>query len=110
MFLQLTPLPGVRATFRQVTMQSLANTLQSQLKRPVTDATGLAAKYDFILNYSALGIDLGRGRIPVSPGDGDPQPDITSAVQSQLGLKLEPVKKPVEMIVILQVEKMVTAN
>jgi uncharacterized protein (TIGR03435 family) len=110
MFLQMTTFPGARSTFRQFTMAALANVLQNQLKRPVNDATGLTAKYDFVVNFSMEGLDLGSGRIPVSPGDGEPQPDILSALQSQLGLKLESKKEPTEVIVIDHIEKTPTGN
>jgi uncharacterized protein (TIGR03435 family) len=93
-----------------MTMQDLANSLQGQLKRPVTDATGLTAKYNFTLNFSMEGLDLGSGRIPVSPGDVEPPPDIFTALQSQLGLKLEPKKGPVDLIVIDHIEKTPTGN
>jgi len=110
MFLQMTGSGGIRSTFRQETMGNLANVLQSQLEHPVNDATGLPASYDFVLNFAAEGIDLGRGRIPVSPGDPEPQPDIFAALQSQLGLKLEPKKEVVEVIVIDRAEKTPRAN
>ena len=92
-------------------MQNLANGLQSHLRRPVTDATGLAGKYDFTLDFSMEGLDLGRGPIPISRGDGaETHPDIFSALQSQAGLKLEAKKVGVEVIVVDHVEKKPTGN
>jgi uncharacterized protein (TIGR03435 family) len=112
MFLQMTVFPGARSTFRQVTMESLANILQTQLRRPVIDETGLIAKYDFVLNFSMQGLDLGIGRIPVSTGDPDagPLPDIAGALQGQLGLKLEPKKVSQEVVVIDRMEKTPSGN
>lgn len=110
-FLQMTRPPGARSTFRQVTMHYLAKALQGQLKRPVADGTGLTAKYDFVLDYSMEGLYLGGGPIPVSPGsDAMAPPDVFSAVQEQLGLKLEAKKIAVSMIVIDHVEKTPTGN
>jgi uncharacterized protein (TIGR03435 family) len=114
-FLQVTGMPGTadaRANFRQFTMPMLANILQNQLKRPVADETGLTAKYDFVLNFSTQGISLGNGRLPVSMGDGDPphQPDLASALQAQLGLKLEPKKVSQEVVIIDHMEKAPTEN
>ena len=43
-----------RIIAQQVTMQVLAEKLGSQLKSVVKDATGLTAKYDFILTYASL--------------------------------------------------------
>jgi uncharacterized protein (TIGR03435 family) len=112
MFLQLTALPNAHSTFQQVTMESLAAILQTQMRRPVIDQTGLTAKYDFVLNFSMQGLDLGIGRIPVSMGSGDkePLPDIPSALQGQLGLKLEPMKLSQQVVVIDHMEKVPTEN
>jgi uncharacterized protein (TIGR03435 family) len=110
-YFQMTRPPGARSTFRQVTMQELADSLQRQLKRPVVNATGLPAKYDFVLDFSTEGLYLGRGRIPVSPGaDAEALPDVFSALPSQLGLKLESKKVPTEMIVVDHIEKTPTEN
>jgi len=113
------PRPGVffqvaggsgRSTFRQATMEELATHLQNRLKHPVTDATGLHAKYDFELTYSLEGLSWGSERIPVSRGDGEGQPDIFAALQSQLGLKLESKAGLLETIVIDHIEKAPTEN
>jgi uncharacterized protein (TIGR03435 family) len=109
-FVQMTRPPGARATYREVTMQALAESLQNQLRRPVSGATGLKGQYSFVLDFSTEGVDLGSGRIPVSAGDLEDPPNIFSALQSQLGLKLEPKKGPVPIIVIDHVEKTPTEN
>lgn len=64
--------------------------------RPLVDQTGLTGKYDFTLRYDA---DEAHNTDPNAP------PDIFTAVQQQLGLKLEPVKAPVEVFVIDHVER-----
>jgi uncharacterized protein (TIGR03435 family) len=110
LFLQLIGLAGARETFRQSTMQDLANSLQSQLSRPVTDATGLAGKYDFTLTFATEGLYMGRGRMPVNPADIENPPTIFAALQAQLGLRLEPRKGPVELLVIDHAEKIPTEN
>lgn len=87
-------------------MQDLAQLLSVGLGQ-VTDETGLTAKYDFTLIYVPPDVFA-----PVAPG-GEPLPDLFSAVQSQLGLKLEPKKGSnafVETIVIDHLEKTPTAN
>jgi uncharacterized protein (TIGR03435 family) len=87
--------------------------LQDQLRRPVADETGLASKYNFVLNFSLDVVFLGHGGIPVSMGDGDaadPNPDLASALQAQLGLKLEPEKVPREVVVVDHREKTPTGN
>jgi uncharacterized protein (TIGR03435 family) len=112
---------------QQQTMQDLAGGLTSQLSRPVTDATALKAKYDFTLTFSPEGLNGPMGQLPpppppppgagglngapaAGPADAEPLLDIFGAVQAQLGLKLEPKKGPVELIVIDHAEKTPTEN
>ena len=67
----------------------------------VMDATGLTSKYDFTLEFSP------------PPREGEPtgnRPNMFSALQSQLGLKLEWKKTSVEVMIIDRVEKTPTAN
>jgi uncharacterized protein (TIGR03435 family) len=75
------------------TMSRLGNYLAgvSTIGRPVLDRTGLAGIYGFGLNYSTR--------------EGDDRPNVFTAVQEQLGLKLEIVKAPIEMFVIEHVER-----
>lgn len=75
------------------TMARLANYLASirTISRPVVDRTGLAGNYGFTLDYSVA--------------DNDDRLDVFRALQSQLGLKLETVKAPIEMFVVDHVEK-----
>jgi uncharacterized protein (TIGR03435 family) len=117
-------MPGrSRLIAQRQTMQDLAERLSSVLTKPVTDATGLKAKFDFTLTYSPEGLNTGGGLAFVGappPGGGGrsmenmpdveaPQ-DLFSAIQAQLGLKLEPKKGPVELIVVDKAEKTPTEN
>jgi uncharacterized protein (TIGR03435 family) len=110
-----------RARFmaQQQTMHDLADRLSQQLSRPVTDATGLTAKYDFTLTFLPEGMmNTGKmlGPPPGAEGRGpsdaevEAPPDIFTAMQSQLGLKLEPKKGPVDLIVVDHAEKTPTEN
>jgi bla regulator protein BlaR1 len=82
-----------------------ATLLSQEVKRPVVDKTGLTGTYDFTLDWD-------RDLAVSVPHDGDesggaPDPggaSIFTAVQ-QLGLKLEPGKGPVEIIVIDHAER-----
>jgi uncharacterized protein (TIGR03435 family) len=66
--------------------------------RPVVDKTGLTGNYDVDLKFAP-------------PDSTDSQlPSFFTALQEQLGLKLEPQKIPVEMLVIDHVEKVPTEN
>jgi uncharacterized protein (TIGR03435 family) len=85
-------------------MKYLAKVLSNQVGKPVTDATGLKAKYDFILTW-----DGNRG-IAGDASDADSMPTIFAALQSQLGLKLEPTKGQVETIVVDHVTKVPSEN
>jgi uncharacterized protein (TIGR03435 family) len=92
---------------QQVTLQALAETLSSELKTTVTDATGLTAKYDFTLTYASPE----PAPPPAHTPEGlDPLPDVFGALQSQLGLKLERKLVPVEVFVVDHMERTPTGN
>lgn len=100
---------------QRTSLQMLANTLSMNLGRPVIDRTGLTKNYDFELKWTP---EPGEGRMagpggPPPPGErpeGASAPDLSgpsifTAVQEQLGLKLESTKGPIPMIVIDKAEK-----
>ena len=68
------------------------------IDRPVLDRTGLTGTYDFDLRFAAPSL---RGPSPDAP----PLPSIFTALQEQLGLKLETSRGPVEMFVIDSVDR-----
>src|SRR5450759_2140572 len=99
--------------------------LSNQLGRPVVDATELKAKYDFNLDFAPDGMNGPMGMMPPPPpqpdgaaGGGAPMasapdpggPAIFTALQEQLGLKLEQRKGPVDLLVIDRLEKVPTEN
>ena len=112
----------------RMSMDDLADRLSSQLDRPVTDLTGLTGKYDFTLYYSPEGLASPMGGLPIKqppPGetagegrgalganapDGEAGPGLFTAVQEQLGLRLEPRKAPVDLLIIDHLEKVPTDN
>ena len=101
---------GITATDAQLSM--LIPLLARQLGRPIIDKTGLTGNYDYTLEYTN---DRGTlpppaGGPPAAPPSAPPPPeqsgpDIFTAIQEQLGLKLESSKGPVEVIVIDHIEK-----
>ena len=117
--------PGNRARIMgtQATVGDLAARLTELLSRPVTDATGLTAKYDVQLTFSTEGLNIAMGG-PGGPGmpgggpggpegmqpQGDPPPDLFAAIQSQLGLRLAPKKGPVDLLVIDSADKVPVEN
>ena len=70
------------------TMPNLATMLAGTVGRTVVDQTGLEGRFDMSLRYSRAG------------GAESDAPDIFTAVQEQLGLKLEATRGPVEVLVI----------
>jgi len=93
-------------------MPMLANFLSGQLGRPVLDKTELKGKYDFKLEWAPDPSQGGEkpGQLPpgveAPPTSSDPDgPSIFTALQEQLGLRLESQKGPVATIVIDRVEK-----
>lgn len=121
--------------FQGASMSSVAQALGQQLGRIVIDKTGLTGKYDFTLKFAADPAYMPRMMGPKGPGPGPgpgpsagpieggaagsgenapgmapgaPEtsgPSIFTAIQQQLGLKLESQKGPVEILVIEHAEK-----
>jgi uncharacterized protein (TIGR03435 family) len=88
--------PGLRVSFRRSTVAQLAEFLSNLVfvDRPVVDASGLAAPYDFLLDLREVADSTDATR-----------PSLGTLLQEQLGLKLEPRKAPVEILVIDHAER-----
>jgi uncharacterized protein (TIGR03435 family) len=110
--------PGMRMRPGEITGQGvapsfLATVLSQFLGRTVLDQTGLKGNYDFTLKWTpepGEGMMLGGPGGGGTPPEGAPPPDtsgpsIFTAVQEQLGLKLEPTKAPAEVLVVDHVER-----
>lgn len=94
--------PGARTGFRirtghieseSATMAGLTDKLSRLADRPVVDKTNLSGSYAFQLDWEP-----------------DPGQSLYTAIQEQLGLKLEAQKEPMEVIVIDQISKLPTQN
>jgi uncharacterized protein (TIGR03435 family) len=83
-----------------------ARSLSNQVGRFVVDRTGLEGRWDFTLTFVPQG-PPGQPFGAAAPGEPvDPDtPDLFTALRQQLGLKLEPTKAPVDVMVIDRVEK-----
>ena len=96
-------------TVKNLTMTDFAQWMQATvMDRPVVDQTGLAGRYDFRLKWTPDQSEFGAARATgiVPPATDDPNaPGLYTAIQEQLGLKLEAVKAPDDVIVIDHVEK-----
>lgn len=88
-------LPGVSYTNvgQNATLAQLVDSLTNILSTPVIDRTGITGSFDFRYDYRTLDAPLEAG------------PSIFESVQSQLGLKLEAQKGPMEVLVIDHAEK-----
>jgi uncharacterized protein (TIGR03435 family) len=88
-------------TGQGIPMLSLAANLGGQVHRIVEDKTGLTGKYDLTLHWSKDDLGGPQDTTATTP---DSAPSIFTALQEQLGLKLEPTKESVETIVVDHVE------
>ena len=68
------------------------------LDRPVVDKTGLAGRYDFNLEWAPDESQF-NGEIPAASSDA-PEPPLFTALQQELGLRLEATRGPVDAIVV----------
>ena len=103
-----------------VTMARLTDILGMALGRPVVDRTGLTGAYDVTLDLSPEGMGpgpkgagpgAGGGNPAEAPRDsGDSGATIFTALQEQLGLKLESRKGPVDLLIVDSVAKLPTGN
>jgi uncharacterized protein (TIGR03435 family) len=103
---------GASLTADGIDMPSFTRMLANRIGRPVVDKTGLTGKYSFKLEWANEPHDgEGPGGPPHEGGpgggsaSGDTGPSIFTALQEQLGLKLDSEKGPVEVIVIDHLEQ-----
>jgi bla regulator protein blaR1 len=94
---------------RNTTMTEFAGFLQANiLEQPVVDETGLTDRFDFNVRYTpdaAQLANLPAGVPPPPPINDDSPPDLFTAFQQQIGLKLEPKKALVDVVVVDSVER-----
>ena len=114
---------GMRLFGNKVSMDMLAAELSggpfgNAIDRVVIDRTGLSSTYDLSLSFSPSGLPPGpkgldlagpQAGVNAGPGpvssDSDSQVLLPTALQEQLGLKLEPQAGPVDVLVIDHVER-----
>lgn len=92
----------------------LVEMLSGQLGSPVIDATGLKAKYDFTVSWayqdSGQSSAAAAATMPVAAELEAYRPALITAIQAQLGLKLEQKKGLAEVLVLDHAEKVPTEN
>ena len=89
---------GTVMTGGAVTVADLARNLDRTADRPVADRTGLTGKYNLALRFARPNVQ------PVGGQDSE-LPVLFTALQEQLGLKLESARGPVEFLVIDRIEQ-----
>ncbi len=109
--ISIIPQRGIRNgwTLKNATMGDFVDFLTSfgaqrdnALDRPIVDKTGLKGKFDFDFVWSP--------QTGPAAGDDAAGPSVFTAVQDQLGLKLDAQKGPVEVLVVDHAEKLPTDN
>jgi uncharacterized protein (TIGR03435 family) len=107
-------LPGLwfqglgKLNVRNATMADFSQLMQSAvLDRPVLDQTGIEGRWDFQLNwtpddsqFASFGV-----KIPPPTDAANAPPALYTAIQEQIGLKLDATKAPAEVFVVDKVEK-----
>jgi uncharacterized protein (TIGR03435 family) len=95
---------------RKLHMADLVRGLARALGQPVLDKTGFTGEFDIDLNYTDE--DAMKSPASAMPDDGDPSRfptgpnlSIVSAAMDQLGLKLQPARGPVEVLVVDHAER-----
>ena len=87
-------------------LSNFAAMLSTRLQRTVVDQTGLQGPWDLTLTYTPEPSQIAQGAVApgVQPTFDPNGPSIFTAVQEQLGLKLESTKDSVEVLVIDHIE------
>ena len=91
--------PGFIAA-RQISIRDFANSLTNFARRRVVDGTGLTGRYDIDLRFAVEGLPPGA---PQPPAD-DNAPTLLTAIEEQLGLKLEAGRAPVQILIVDRVD------
>jgi len=87
-----------------VSLAMFASVLSRQVGRPIVDRTGVTDYFNITLEFSG-DARTSNGPPAPQPAPADDGPSIFTALQEQLGLKLENGRGPVEVIVIDHLEK-----
>ena len=83
----------LKITSGGMTMANLGRSIQSLAGRIILDKTGLEGSYEFTLSFTQ------------NPGPNSEHIDVFTALQEQLGLKLESARGPVRMLVIDHIDR-----
>lgn len=96
---------------RGISMEQFATALSNLLGRPVTDRTGYTGAFDLHLEFTFAGIaplnggGFGAPTLPADASNADSRPTIFTAIEKQMGLKLESQKGTDEVLVVDRAER-----
>jgi uncharacterized protein (TIGR03435 family) len=94
--------PGTRLVAGGTSMAAFARSMSNPAGRIIVDKTGLIGGFDFELEFSPD--PAAAGGQPAAVSDTN-LPSLFTALEEQLGLKLVPERRPVEVLVIDRVER-----
>ena len=96
--------PGYPVIIATQTMSEFCVILSRVAERPVIDTTDLTERYSIILRFSRPSSQTDRNDLESGP------PDLFTALQEQLGLKLQPSRNKLEVIVVDHIERTPSEN
>jgi uncharacterized protein (TIGR03435 family) len=91
-------------SFQKMPIAGLVNFLSGAVRQPVVDETGLKGAFNFTIDLTPENSDATLAT-PAAPNPASAFARLSSAVEDQLGLRLEPRKISVENLVIASVQK-----
>jgi len=97
--------PSVQAD--GASLDEFSKMLRMVVGRPVIDKTGIGGRFNLLVKFSREGTELGStlNGPPLPAADPTGPPSIFTAIQEQLGLRLESGKGPVDALVIDHIER-----
>jgi uncharacterized protein (TIGR03435 family) len=97
----------INLTIPNMTMNDFASWMHTfVMDRPVVDQTGLTDRYDFQLKWTPDDSQFTQvGTLPPTNDNPNAPPNLYTAIQQQIGLKIEPTKAPDTVLVIDHVEQ-----
>jgi uncharacterized protein (TIGR03435 family) len=93
-------------TARAQPVSSLVERVSREFRMPVLDKTGLAGRFDFKLQFAPQP----PGAIPPEVQEDTAAANLTTAVQQQLGLRLNASKVPTDMLIVDRAERIPSEN
>ena len=97
----LTGRPGLISGNRR-TIAEIVPLLARNVESPIVDETGLSGLYDIKLEWTP--------QLNAGSNTGEPEVSLFTALREQLGLRLEPVRVPVDVVIVDSIARVPTEN